>query len=48
MGEEVNRVDFGYLGAISEGLNKEQALTDLMSEYGKDVWKYALFLTMEI
>jgi RNA polymerase sigma-70 factor, ECF subfamily len=46
MGEEVNMVDFGYLGAISEGLDKEQVLTDLMSEYGKDVWKYALFLTL--
>jgi RNA polymerase sigma-70 factor (ECF subfamily) len=47
MGEEVNGVDFGYLGAITEGLNKEQVLTDLMSEYGKDVWKYALFLTLD-
>jgi RNA polymerase sigma-70 factor (ECF subfamily) len=47
MGEEVNLVDFGFLGAISAGLNKEQVLTDLMSEYGKDVWKYALFLTLD-
>jgi RNA polymerase sigma-70 factor (ECF subfamily) len=46
MGEEVKMVDFSYLGAISEGLNKDQVLTDLMSEYGKDVWKYALFLTL--
>lgn len=39
-------VDFSYLGAITEGLNKDQVLTDLMSEHGKDVWKYALFLTL--
>jgi RNA polymerase sigma-70 factor (ECF subfamily) len=44
--EEVKIVDFSYLGAITEGLNKDQVLTDLMSEYGKDVWKYALFLTL--
>jgi RNA polymerase sigma-70 factor (ECF subfamily) len=26
MGEEVNMVDFSYLGAITEGLNKDQVL----------------------
>jgi RNA polymerase sigma-70 factor, ECF subfamily len=46
MNEEVKMVDFSYLGAITEGLNKDQVLTDLMSEHGKDVWKYALFLTL--
>jgi hypothetical protein len=42
MNEEVKMVDFSYLGAITEGLNKDQVLTDLMTEHGKDVWKYAL------
>jgi RNA polymerase sigma-70 factor (ECF subfamily) len=43
----VSLVDFGYLGQITEGLNKEQVLTDLMAEFGKDVWKHALFLTLK-
>ncbi|MFC0212075.1 RNA polymerase sigma factor [Paenibacillus chartarius] len=37
---------FHYLQFAAEGLDKERALTDLMQEYGKDVWKYAYFLTL--
>jgi RNA polymerase sigma-70 factor (ECF subfamily) len=37
---------FDYLQYATKGLEKERVLTDLMTAYGKDVWKYAYFLTL--
>jgi RNA polymerase sigma-70 factor, ECF subfamily len=39
-------LSFDYLHNITDGLDKEHVLNDLMHAYGKDVWKYAYFLTL--
>lgn len=46
MSSEVKLLIFDYLQYAANGLDKEQVLTDLMEAYGKDVWKYAYFMTL--
>ncbi|NOU94939.1 sigma-70 family RNA polymerase sigma factor [Paenibacillus sp. LMG 31456] len=36
---------FEYLKSISEGMDKNVVLEELMLAYGEDVWNYAFFLT---
>ncbi|MFD0675938.1 MULTISPECIES: RNA polymerase sigma factor [unclassified Paenibacillus] len=36
---------FEYLKSISEGMDKNAVLEELMLAYGEDVWNYAFFLT---
>lgn len=43
---EVNGVAVEYLRFVTEGLDRDEALHDLMTAYGKDVWHYAFFLTL--
>jgi RNA polymerase sigma-70 factor (ECF subfamily) len=39
-------LSFDYLATITDGLERDRALTDLMDAYGKDVWNYAFFMTL--
>nr|WP_127569808.1 MULTISPECIES: sigma-70 family RNA polymerase sigma factor [Paenibacillus] len=36
---------FEYLEHVTGGLDRDAVLDELMKEYGRDVWNYALFLT---
>lgn len=38
---------YEYLKTISQGIDKNAALHDLMIDYGDDVWNYIFFLTRQ-
>ncbi|THF84086.1 sigma-70 family RNA polymerase sigma factor [Cohnella fermenti] len=38
-------MEFDYLKHMTDGLDRNAALDELMLAYGKDVWNYAFFLT---
>ncbi|MNF90738.1 RNA polymerase sigma factor SigM [compost metagenome] len=38
-------MSFEYLEHVTGGLDRDAVLDELMKEYGRDVWNYALFLT---
>lgn len=38
-------MSFEYLEHVTGGLDRDAVLDELMREYGRDVWNYALFLT---
>ncbi|MBP1972033.1 sigma-70 family RNA polymerase sigma factor [Cohnella thailandensis] len=38
-------MEFDYLKHMTEGLDRNEILDELMLAYGKDVWNYAYFLT---
>ncbi|MWC30298.1 RNA polymerase sigma factor [Paenibacillus sp. MMS18-CY102] len=38
-------MSFEYLKHVTDGLDRDAVLDDLMKAYGRDVWNYALFLT---
>jgi hypothetical protein len=46
----INRGDFvelDYLKHVSSGLDKDSVLSDLMNEYGNDVWNFAYFIVRQ-
>lgn len=42
---EVNILQFDYLKHVTDGLDRNAVLDELMRTYGQDVWNFAYFLT---
>lgn len=42
---EVNILQFDYLKHVTDGLDRNAVLDELMRSYGQDVWNFAYFLT---
>ncbi|WP_254639065.1 RNA polymerase sigma factor [Cohnella sp. GbtcB17] len=44
-GEEVDALNHDYLKHMTEGIDRDAVLEELMLTYGRDVWNYAFFMT---
>ncbi|MBM7565905.1 RNA polymerase sigma factor [Paenibacillus sacheonensis] len=41
----MNILQFDYLKHVTDGLDRDAVLNELMTAYGKDVWHFAFFMT---